>query len=43
MRALVADRSATSGVSLREAPDPEPGPNEALIDRRVPGKAVLTA
>jgi len=32
MRALVADRSATSGVSLREAPDPEPGPNEALIE-----------
>jgi NADPH:quinone reductase len=32
MRALVADRSATSGVSLREAPDPEPGPHEALIE-----------
>jgi NADPH:quinone reductase len=32
MRALVADRSAPSGVSLREAPDPEPGPNEALVE-----------
>ena len=32
MRALVADRSATSGVSLREAPDPEPGPHEALFE-----------
>jgi NADPH:quinone reductase len=32
MRALVADRAATSGVSLREAPDPEPGPHEALIE-----------
>jgi NADPH:quinone reductase len=32
MRALVADRSAPSGVSLREAPDPEPGPDEVLIE-----------
>ena len=32
MRALVADRSAPSGVSLREAPDPEPGPAEALLE-----------
>jgi NADPH:quinone reductase len=32
MRALVADRSAPAGVSLREAPDPEPGPSEALIE-----------
>jgi NADPH:quinone reductase-like Zn-dependent oxidoreductase len=34
MRALVADPSAPSGVSLREAPDPEPGPSEALIEVR---------
>jgi NADPH2:quinone reductase len=34
MRALVADRSAPSGVSLREAPDPEPGPAEALVEVR---------
>ena len=34
MRALVADRSAPAGVSLREAPDPEPGPSEALIEVR---------
>jgi NADPH2:quinone reductase len=34
MRALVADRSAPAGVSLREAPDPEPGPGEALIEVR---------
>ena len=34
MRALVADRSAPSGVSLREAPDPEPGPDEALVEVR---------
>jgi NADPH2:quinone reductase len=32
MRALVADRSAPAGVSLREAPDPEPGPDEVLIE-----------
>jgi len=32
MRALVADPSAPSGVSLTEAPDAEPGPNEALIE-----------
>jgi NADPH2:quinone reductase len=32
MRALVADRSAPAGVSLREAPDPEPGPSEALLE-----------
>jgi NADPH:quinone reductase-like Zn-dependent oxidoreductase len=32
MRALVADRSAPSGVSLREAPDAQAGPNEALIE-----------
>lgn len=32
MRALVADQSAPSGVSLREAPDPEPGPHEALVE-----------
>ena len=34
MRALVADRSAPSGVSLREAPDPEPGSGEALLEVR---------
>jgi NADPH:quinone reductase-like Zn-dependent oxidoreductase len=34
MRALVADRSAQAGVSLREAPAPEPGPDEALIEVR---------
>jgi NADPH2:quinone reductase len=34
MRALVADRSAPSGVSLREAPDPEPRPAEALVEVR---------
>ncbi|HET8756314.1 MAG TPA: zinc-binding dehydrogenase [Solirubrobacteraceae bacterium] len=32
MRALVADRTAPSGVSLREAPDPVPAPGEALIE-----------
>ena len=34
MRALVADRSASSGVSLREAPEPQPGPGEALVEVR---------
>ena len=34
MRALVADPSAPSGVSLREAPDAQAGPNEALIEVR---------
>ena len=34
MRALVADRSAPSGVSLREAPDPEPGSAEAVLEVR---------
>jgi NADPH2:quinone reductase len=34
MRALVADRSAPSGVSLREAPDPHLGPAEALVEVR---------
>ena len=34
MRALVADRSAPSGVSLAEAPDPEPGRSEALVEVR---------
>src|SRR5689334_9753032 len=34
MRALVADRSAPSGVSVTEAPDPEPGRDEALIEVR---------
>jgi NADPH:quinone reductase-like Zn-dependent oxidoreductase len=50
MRALVADRSAPSGVSLREAPDPQPERSEALVEirattlnrgevRRLPGRA----
>jgi NADPH2:quinone reductase len=34
MRALVADRSAPAGVSLREAPAPEPRPDEALLEVR---------
>lgn len=34
MRALVADHSAPSGVSLQEAPEPEPGPGEALVEVR---------
>jgi NADPH:quinone reductase-like Zn-dependent oxidoreductase len=34
MRALVADRSAPSGVSLTEAPDPEPARRETLVEVR---------
>jgi len=34
MRALVADRSAPSGVSLREAPDPQPERSEAVVEVR---------
>jgi NADPH:quinone reductase len=34
MRALVADRSTPSGVSLAEAPEPRPGPGEALVEVR---------
>jgi NADPH:quinone reductase-like Zn-dependent oxidoreductase len=34
MLALVADRSTDSGVSLREAPEPQVGPSEALIEVR---------
>jgi NADPH:quinone reductase len=34
MLALVADRSTDSGVSLREAPDAQVGPSEALIEVR---------
>jgi NADPH:quinone reductase len=34
MRALVADRSAPSGVSLREAPDPRARDHEALVEVR---------
>jgi NADPH2:quinone reductase len=34
MRALVARRSTPSGVSLAEAPDPRPGPGEALVEVR---------
>jgi hypothetical protein len=37
MRALVANRSSDSGVSAKEAPEPQVGP-----DRQVTGKAVLT-
>jgi NADPH2:quinone reductase len=32
MRALVADRSAPSGVSLAEAPEPQPAPDEVLVE-----------
>ena len=34
MRALVADRSAASGVCLREAPDAQAGPGDALVEVR---------
>jgi NADPH:quinone reductase len=34
MRALVADRSAPAGVSLAEAPDPEPGVDDVLVEVR---------
>ena len=34
MLALVAERSSDSGVSLREAPDPHPGPGETLVHVR---------
>jgi NADPH:quinone reductase len=34
MRALIADRSAPSGVSLAEAPDPRAAPHEALVEVR---------
>jgi NADPH:quinone reductase-like Zn-dependent oxidoreductase len=34
MRALVADRSSDSGVSLRVAPEPQPGPDEVLVEVR---------
>lgn len=34
MRALVADRSAPSGVSLREAPDPRARRDEAIVEVR---------
>jgi NADPH2:quinone reductase len=34
MRALVADRSSASGVSLREAPEPHPRPDEAVVEVR---------
>ena len=34
MRALLADRSAASGVSLEEAPDPQPERSETLVEVR---------
>jgi NADPH2:quinone reductase len=34
MRALVADRSSASGVSVKEAPEPQPGPDETLVEVR---------
>lgn len=34
MRALVADPAAPQGLSLREAPDPEPRPDHALVELR---------
>jgi NADPH2:quinone reductase len=34
MRALVADRSSTSGVSITEAPEPQLGPDETLVEVR---------
>ena len=50
MRALVADRSSPSGVSLTEAPEPQPAPGETLVEvkavslnrgevRRLPARA----
>ena len=34
MRALVADLSSVSGVSVKEAPEPQAGPDEALVEVR---------
>jgi len=34
MLALVADRSSSSGVSLMEAPEPQPAPSDALVEVR---------
>jgi NADPH:quinone reductase len=34
MRALVADRASASGVSLREAPEPHPAADEAVVEVR---------
>jgi NADPH:quinone reductase len=50
MLALVADRSSTSGVSLKEAPEPDVGPSDVLVEvnavslnrgevRRLPARA----
>jgi NADPH2:quinone reductase len=50
MRALVADHSSPSGVSLKEAPEPQPAPGETLVEvkavslnrgevRRLPARA----
>src|SRR3954452_18859896 len=33
MRALVADRDAPSGLSLEDVPEPEPGPDEVLVEQ----------
>jgi len=34
MRALVANRSSASGVSVQEAPEPQVGPDQALVEVR---------
>jgi NADPH2:quinone reductase len=34
MRALVADRGAPGGIELRDVTDPEPAPNQALVEVR---------
>jgi len=34
MRALVANRSSASGVSIKEAPEPQVGPGETLVEVR---------
>jgi NADPH:quinone reductase len=34
MRALVADRSSDSGVSVKEAPEPQAGPGDVLVEVR---------
>ena len=34
MRALVANRSSDSGVSVKEAPEPQVGPDDVLVEVR---------